>query len=139
MTGRKGTRGPVHDRGRRLGLVECAGVRGRAGRACACGSGTDPEWVAPEHWKAEVFSVLRGPTLGQKIDSAVGERGFSRMPRLGVETVPLETLLTRMWQLRDSISGYDAAYVVLAEMRDLTLVTGDRNSPRRLRRSAESS
>jgi predicted nucleic acid-binding protein len=85
----------------------------------------DPEWVAPEHWKAEVFSVLRGLTLGWKIDSAVGERGVGRIPRLGIETVPLDLLLARMWQLRDSISGYDAAYVVLAEMRDLTLVTAD--------------
>ena len=85
----------------------------------------DPEWVAPEHWKAEVFSVLRGLTLGRKIDPAVGERGVGRIPRLGIETVPLDLLLTRMWQLRDSISGYDAAYVVLAETRDLTLVTAD--------------
>jgi predicted nucleic acid-binding protein len=85
----------------------------------------DLEWVAPEHWKAEVFSVLRGLTLGRKIDPAAGERGVGRIPRLGIETVPLDPLLTRMWQLRDSVSGYDAAYVVLAEKRDLTLVTAD--------------
>jgi predicted nucleic acid-binding protein len=85
----------------------------------------DAEWVAPEHWKAEVFSVLRGLTLGRKIDPAVGERGVGRLPRLGVETAPLDPLLTRMWQLRDSITGYDAAYVALAEWRDLTLVTAD--------------
>ncbi len=30
-----------------------------------------------------------------------------------------------MWQLRHTISGYDAAYVALAESRALTLVTGD--------------
>ncbi|MDQ1289819.1 MAG: hypothetical protein QG622_3385 [Actinomycetota bacterium] len=85
----------------------------------------DPEWAAPEHWKVEVFSVLRGLTLGRKIDPAVGERGVDRILRLGIETVPLDLLLTRMWQFRDSISGYDAAYVVLAERRDLTLVTAD--------------
>ena len=85
----------------------------------------DPEWVAPEYWKAEVFSVLRGLTLGRKIDPAAGERGVGRISRLGIETVPLDLLLTRMWQLRDSIIGYDAAYVVVAEMRDLTLATAD--------------
>jgi predicted nucleic acid-binding protein len=85
----------------------------------------DPEWVAPEHWKAEVFSVLRGLTLGRKIDPVVAERGVARIARLGIETVPLDQLLTRMWQLRESISGYDAAYVVLAEARELTLVTAD--------------
>jgi predicted nucleic acid-binding protein len=30
-----------------------------------------------------------------------------------------------MWQLQSGISGYDAAYVALAEARDLTLVTSD--------------
>jgi predicted nucleic acid-binding protein len=30
-----------------------------------------------------------------------------------------------MWQLRANISGYDAAYVALAESRQLTLVTAD--------------
>jgi predicted nucleic acid-binding protein len=96
--------------------------RGHRARAVL---GRDMEWVAPEHWKAEVFSVLRGLTLGEKITPTVGERGVARLPRLGIETVPLDRLLPRMWQLRGSISGYDAAYVVLAEIRDLTLVTAD--------------
>jgi len=85
----------------------------------------DPEWAAPEHWKAEVFSVLRGLALGRKISPVLGERGVERIPRLGISTVSLDQLLPRMWQIRESISGYDAAYVVLAEARDLTLVTGD--------------
>lgn len=96
--------------------------RGHRARAAL---GRDPEWAAPEHWKAEVFSVLAGLTLGGKITPAVGERGVARLPRLGVETVPLDQLLPRMWQVRGSISGYDAAYVMLAEARDLTLVTAD--------------
>jgi len=99
-----------------------ADERGARARAVL---GRHLEWAAPEHWKAEVFSVLRGLTLGRKIDPAVGERGVGRMPDLGIETVPLEPLLMRMWQLRDSISGYDAAYVALAEKRDVTLVTAD--------------
>jgi predicted nucleic acid-binding protein len=96
--------------------------RGHRARAVL---GRDPEWAAPEHWKAEVFSVLRGLTLGRKITPAVGERGVGRIPRLGIETVPLDEYLPRMWQIRESISGYDAAYVALAEARDLTLVTAD--------------
>lgn len=99
-----------------------ADERGQRARAVL---GRDPEWAAPEHWKAEVFSVLRGLTLGRKISSEVGERGVGRIPRLGIETVPVDELLPKMWRMRESISGYDAAYVALTVDRDLTLVTAD--------------
>ncbi|MTD58600.1 type II toxin-antitoxin system VapC family toxin [Amycolatopsis pithecellobii] len=85
----------------------------------------DPAWAAPEHWKAEVFSVIRGLTLGGKIKESFAARAVDRLPQLGVDHVSLDQLLPRMWQLRDSISGYDAAYVALAEERDLTLTTSD--------------
>jgi predicted nucleic acid-binding protein len=96
--------------------------RGQRARAVL---GRDPEWAAPEHWKVEVFSVLRGLTLGRKISPVVGERGVHRLSRLGIETVPVDELLTTMWQIREPISGYDAAYVALSYARDLTLVTAD--------------
>ena len=99
-----------------------ADERGQRARALL---GRDPEWAAPEHWKAEVFSVLRGLTLGGKISPEVGERAVGRIPRLGIEQVSLDQLLARMWQVRGAISGYDAACVALAEMRGLTLATAD--------------
>ncbi|MER7010717.1 type II toxin-antitoxin system VapC family toxin [Saccharopolyspora sp. NPDC000359] len=99
-----------------------ADERGRRARAVL---GRDVEWAAPEHWKAEVFSVVRGLALGRKIKEAQGVRAIERLPLLGVEHVSLDELLPRMWQLRSAISGYDAAYVALAEMRGLPLVTAD--------------
>jgi predicted nucleic acid-binding protein len=96
--------------------------RGQTARAVMA---RDPEWAAPEHWKAEVFSVLRGLSLGGKISPTIGERALARIPRLGIDHVSLDPLLPRMWQIRGTISGYDAAYVALAEARDLTLVTAD--------------
>lgn len=85
----------------------------------------DPEWAAPEHWKAEVFSVIRGLTLGNKIEQSVALRAVGLLAHLGVDHVSLDGLVTRMWQLRANISGYDAAYVALAEARGLTLATSD--------------
>jgi hypothetical protein len=41
----------------------------------------DVEWAAPEHWKVEVFSVLRGLVLGSKISEAHGARAVGRLPR----------------------------------------------------------
>jgi predicted nucleic acid-binding protein len=73
----------------------------------------------------EVFSVVRGLTLGKKISEELACRTVDRLPRLAVDHVPVEMLLPRMWRLRAGISAYDAAYVALAEARDLTLVTSD--------------
>ena len=96
--------------------------RGRQARAVL---GRDTEWAAPELWKAEVFSVVRGLSLGNKIEESQAVRAVGRLPYLGVDHVSLDELLPRMWQLRAGISGYDAAYVALAQERDLTLVTSD--------------
>lgn len=96
--------------------------RGRKARSVLA---RDVEWAAPEHWKAEVFSVIRGLALGNKINEARAVRAVDRLPHLGIDHVPLDDLLPRMWQLRSAIGGYDAAYVALAEARDLTLVTSD--------------
>jgi predicted nucleic acid-binding protein len=71
------------------------------------------------------FSVVRGLALAGKVSQEVGERAVARIPRLGIDHVSLDELLPRMWQIRGSISGYDAAYVALAESRSLTLITGD--------------
>jgi predicted nucleic acid-binding protein len=34
-------------------------------------------------------------------------------------------LMPRIWELRDNLSTYDAAYVALAEAMDTALLTGD--------------
>ena len=35
------------------------------------------------------------------------------------------TLLDRVWELRESLSAYDASYVALAELLDCNLLTAD--------------
>jgi predicted nucleic acid-binding protein len=96
--------------------------RGRKARAVM---GRDLEWAAPEHWKVEVFSVMRGLALGGKVTGSMASRAVDRITRLGIDTVPVDDLLPRMWQVKANISAYDAAYVALAERRSLTLVTAD--------------
>lgn len=99
-----------------------ADERGRKARAVL---GRDTEWAAPEHWRIEVFSVLRGLFLGGKAGREEVLRAVDRLVRLGVDHVPVDGLLPRMWQLRNDIGAYDAAYVALAEARNLTFVTSD--------------
>lgn len=96
--------------------------RGRKARAALS---RDTRWAAPEHWKAEVFSAIRGLALGGKITEDRAVWALDRLPRLGMDHVSLDGLVSRMWGMHASISGYDAAYVALAEQRRLTLVTSD--------------
>lgn len=103
-------------------MVAYADERGKKARAALA---RDAEWAAPEHWKAEVFSVIRGLALGGKITEDRAVWALDLLPRLGIDQVSLDGLLLKMWQLRDNISGYDAAYVALAEQRRLTLMTSD--------------
>lgn len=103
-------------------MLAYADERGRTARAVLA---RDTEWAAPEHWKAEVFSVLRGLVLGHKIAEEEALRAVERLPRLGVDHVSLDVLLARMWEMRADVGAYDAPYVALARARGLTLVTSD--------------
>ena len=85
----------------------------------------DTEWCAPEHWKAEVFSAIRGLVLGGHLAQETARRAIEQLPRIVVDHVGVDGLLPLMWQLRNEVSGYDAAYVALARQRHLTLVTAD--------------
>jgi len=85
----------------------------------------DPAWVVPEHWTVESFSAIRKLSLRQLVDDDQAMSLLRRLSELTVESVPVDLLIPRMWQLRASFTGYDAAYVALAESRGLTLVTSD--------------
>ena len=39
--------------------------------------------------------------------------------------VPIVGMLERVWELRENLSGYDAAYVAVAETLDTSLLTAD--------------
>jgi predicted nucleic acid-binding protein len=49
-----------------------------------------------------------------------------RRAALPVERASHRLLLGRIWELRDELTTYDAAYVALAERLDATLLTADR-------------
>jgi predicted nucleic acid-binding protein len=73
----------------------------------------------------EVFSVLRGLTLGRKIAVSVAEQAVDRLTDLGIDHVPVASLLARMWAYRSEMTAYDAGYVALAAARGALLVTAD--------------
>ncbi len=95
--------------------------------------GRDPHWVAPEHLMVEAFSAIRGRYLGKRISERRAVDALEAMATMSIDLLGTTPLLSRMWQLRDNLTGYDAAYVAVAELYDCPLVTADR----RLRQAPE--
>jgi len=57
----------------------------------------------------EVFSAVRGRWLGDKITEERAQDALSAMRMTAIDLVATTPLLTRMWELRSNVSGYDAA------------------------------
>lgn len=85
----------------------------------------DGHWAAPEHLVVEVFSAIRSRWLGNKISQTRAEDALSAMVTTTIDLVAAAPLLTRMWELRSKVSGYDAAYLAVAETFGCPLVTAD--------------
>jgi predicted nucleic acid-binding protein len=86
---------------------------------------TDPHWAAPTHLLVEVVSVIRGRTLAGKLGPARAREAIDALPTLVIDQVETVDLVERMWQLRDNLTAYDAAYVAAAELLQCPLLTGD--------------
>lgn len=80
---------------------------------------------APAHMDAEVVSALRGMSVRSPVLRAAVPSALRHLTRLPVRRMPLAPLLARMWELRDNITLYDAAYVALAELLSATVITCD--------------
>ncbi len=85
----------------------------------------DLHWAAPGHLVVEVMSVVRGRMLGSKLSSRRGSAAVRALRELTVEFVDPMGLVARMWQLRNNLTAYDAAYIAAAESLGCPLVTGD--------------
>jgi predicted nucleic acid-binding protein len=74
---------------------------------------------------SEIASAIRRRARGGKLDSRAGWQLLERYRRLGITRHSAFPMFERMWELRDNLSAYDAAYVALAEALGCTLLTGD--------------
>jgi predicted nucleic acid-binding protein len=93
--------------------------------AAALLSVVDAAFQVPSIFDAEVLSALRGLVRGGKFDGAAAAELIADLLVLPVDRWHMSSLLPRMWELRDNLTPYDAAYVALAEMTGAVLVTGD--------------
>ncbi len=84
------------------------------------------ELHAPTLLDFEIVSTLRGLTLGKHISAARAQDLLTDFDDLPVQRWPFaDGLRRRVFQLRDNVSPYDAAYVALAEALQCPLLTRD--------------
>jgi predicted nucleic acid-binding protein len=81
--------------------------------------------AAPAFIDAEVLNALRRHALLKSLTAEAGRRAAETLRAIRMERFTLVDLLGRMWELRDNLMAYDAAYVALAEHLDVPLITRD--------------
>jgi len=83
------------------------------------------ELSAPELIDLEVLSALRRLVRAEVISEAHAASSLRELALMPLARSPHAPLVGRIWELRDNLSAYDAAYVALAERVEGSLVTAD--------------
>jgi predicted nucleic acid-binding protein len=81
--------------------------------------------AAPELVDLEAVSVWRRQVAAKLMTSRRAAVAVSDLANLPLQRSPHRPLLERIWELRHAVTPYDAAYVALAEVLDVVLVTAD--------------
>lgn len=71
--------------------------------------------AAPHLIDSEVTHVLRRLVLRNELSDDEGAQAMSAFAALDIERLAAHDLRPRMWELRHTLTGYDATYVALAE------------------------
>lgn len=80
---------------------------------------------APHLIDLEVLSAFRQMTFEGRLEVERASGLLVDFDALPIERHSHEYLVRRIWDLRDNLTPYDAAYVALAELLDVPLLTRD--------------
>lgn len=90
----------------------------------------------PAIFDAEVLQVIRRYRLRKLLTPSRARLALDDLGALRITRYPSAPLLGRMWDLRQNMSAFDAAYIALAEALNAPLVTTDARLVRVLRHRA---
>jgi predicted nucleic acid-binding protein len=82
--------------------------------------------AAPQMLDIEVMAVLRRDHLRGALTQRRAEQALADLAGLPIQRMSHQHLLERCWELRDNLTVYDSAYVVVAETLGIKLLTADR-------------
>lgn len=80
---------------------------------------------APELVRVETVNVLRRLERSKQITMATANAAYDDLMQLNVELFSFDPFSDRIWELRHSVTSYDAWYVAVAEALALPLATLD--------------
>ena len=92
---------------------------------------------APHLVDVEVTQVLRRYALAGEIAPERGAEALADLLDFPISRHAHDTLLARVWELRNNFSAYDAVYVALAEALDASLLTHDQRLVTAARRHSQ--
>lgn len=81
---------------------------------------------APHLIDVEVAQVLRRYAASGQIDATRGLQALRDLSEFPLARYPHDLFLGRIWDLRHSVTAYDAVYIALAEALPAPLLTRDR-------------
>ena len=105
-----------------MDLLLDTGTGRRIGRRLAA---ADEELVAPHLLDLEVAQVLRRYVRAEIVPEARARAALRDLADLPLRRHRHDLLLPAVWALRENATAYDAAYLVLAEALEATLLTCD--------------
>jgi len=82
--------------------------------------------VAPHLVMVEATNILRRLERSREVTRLEATAAQRDLVRLDIDLLAFEPFATRVWELRQNVTSYDAWYVAVAEALDLPLATLDR-------------